>query len=261
MTALHQIEKNTLIFQTYRYANSKLKKFEFRNLNRVLPYYALPYVGNTMSYAKRQMEIFEYRQTKPEDWTWNGTIEATDEPCELCGCDRVRYAFPLISTQETGRQVLMVGSECVITYTDAEDRLKNELLGKAKRLHKKSAQLSKQAKITANDALRILLEYNDRIDLLDGKLVFWAYTGFLWGVIHDNRRTGGPRLFSYEISNTVAQMLLRKEVTPCETKYLRRLKRKIKRVREHEAEMMQEEIEHQAARKYLEEMDEGRSLR
>lgn len=193
-------------------------------------------VGGTMSYAKRQMEVFRSLGTVPDDWTWNGSIEETENPCELCGCTKVKFAFPLISTPQTGQKVLLVGSECVITYSSAQEQEKNELLGRAKRLYPRAVKLSRQAKITVNDALRILLAYYKRIDDLDGKIVFWAYTGFLYGVIHQNYGKGGPKLYPYEISSIVAQMLLRQEVTEYDSLYLRRLRKRIKKIREERAE-------------------------
>jgi hypothetical protein len=67
----------------------------------------------------------------------------------------------------TGQKQLKFGSECVITFTDADERILNKDLRKLKRLCPKAFKLSKQANIPLNDAMIILLRFNRRIEETD----------------------------------------------------------------------------------------------
>jgi len=164
------------------------------------------------TYKKRQLETFQSLGTVSTDWIWTGEVEHAEGPCELCGYEGLKWAYPLISSVQTGSQVLMVGSECVMTYSKAERNNVIKAMGQAK----KASVLAAQANISLREAQFILSKHRRRIDKKDGKYVFWAFKGFLFGTIHNE-----AKLHTYEISNAVATMLLRGDVTPIDLEYLK----------------------------------------
>lgn len=173
-------------------------------------------------YYERILNTFEELGTKASDWMWNGEQTEAEGPCDLCGCDSLVYAFPIVSSVETGRQVLMVGSECVRSYTNVEEKRLNRAIGRAK----KAKKLAEQCKISSNEAEFILSEYKDRLWKENEKFYFIALSGFLFETVHDDAKA---RL--YEISHNVAQILLDGAVTEIEPGYLKNFRKTVRKQR------------------------------
>ena len=188
-----------------------------------------------VGYGHRQMEVFRSLDTKPSDWKWDGTFQKIENDglndgfgtCEICGCNRLKWHFTLISSQETGRKILFVGSECVTTFSEAEQLEFEEIIRRTRRLSSKIEALAKQADISQNDATKIFFHFEKQMEKSNGKWGIWTFSGFLYNVIHQP-----PKLCFYEINSITAEKLLAEYYAPYDPLYLKRLKRKIKRQRE-----------------------------